>query len=105
MMTPYHVLDSLLEVAEKGFGLVSLDLAVLDGFPPQEVIHLNGKDGCRATLILGAEITCDRGNTEALHVNPGPYFIPAAILLVHPQSHIVCLTKPAQRTPSESGDR
>lgn len=33
-MTSYHVFNSRLEVAEKGFGLVSLDLAVLNGFPP-----------------------------------------------------------------------
>lgn len=41
----YHVSDSRLEVAQKGFGLVSLDLTILDGFPPQEVIHLDRKDG------------------------------------------------------------
>lgn len=100
-MTPYHVFDSWLEVAKKGFGLVSLDLAVLDGFPPQEVVHLNCKDGRGATLVLGAEITCTRGTIRVLHVNPGHYFIPAAVLFVHPQR----FDKPAHWTPSEWGDR
>lgn len=69
-MNSYHVFDSRLEVAQKGFGLVTLNLAVLDGFPPQEVVHLDRKDGGRAALILGAEITC-AGGTDVLHVNPG----------------------------------
>jgi len=62
----YHVCDSRLEVAKKGLGLVSLDLAVLDGFPPQEVVHLDRKDGRRAALILAAEISCTGGTADAL---------------------------------------
>lgn len=57
-LTSYHVLDSRFEVAQKRFGLVSLHLAVLDRFPPEEVVHLDSKDGRRAALILAAEITC-----------------------------------------------
>lgn len=41
----YHVFDARLEVAHKGFGLVSLDLAILDRFPAEEVVHLDCKDG------------------------------------------------------------
>lgn len=41
----HHVLDSWLEVAEEGFGLVSLHLAILDGLPSQEVVHLDSEDG------------------------------------------------------------
>lgn len=68
-VTSYHVLDSRFEVAQKGFGLISLDFTVLDGFSSQEVIHLDSKDGCRAALILCAGITCTRGTTDMFHSN------------------------------------
>lgn len=90
-MASYHVFDSRLEVAKKGFGLVSLDLAVLDGFPPQEVVHLDRKDGRRAALILGAGITCTKGTTDMLHINPGSDFVSAVIPYIYPDSHILCL--------------
>lgn len=57
MHLSHHVLDSWLEVAEEGFGLMSLHLAVLDGLSSQEVVHLDGEDGRRATLVLAAGIT------------------------------------------------
>lgn len=91
-MTSYHVFDSRLEVAKKGFGLVSLDLAVLDGLPSQEVVHLDSKDGRRAALILGAEITCARGTTDVLHVSAAPSFVSAVILYIYHDNHILCLT-------------
>lgn len=73
----YHVFNSRLEVAQKCFRLVSLDFTVLDGFSPQVVVHLDCKDGRRAALILAAEITCQTGTTDSLHVSPGPCFIPS----------------------------
>ena len=33
---------------------MALDIAVLDWFPSQVVVHLNHKDGSRPTFILGA---------------------------------------------------
>lgn len=62
----HHVLDSWLEVAEEGFGLVSLHLAILDGLPTQEVVHLDSEDGGRATLVLAAGITCAGRRTGIL---------------------------------------
>lgn len=95
-MTSYHVFDSRLEVAKERFGLVSLDLAVLDGFPPQKVVHLDCKDGRRAALILGAVITCATETTDVLHVNSGPYFISAFTLYIHPENHILRFDQSAQ---------
>ena len=86
-MTSYHVFDCRLEVAQKGFGLMSLDLTVLDRFPPQEVVHLDCKDGRRAALILAAEITCSR---DKLHINPGAHLISAVMLYISPQRHGLC---------------
>lgn len=79
-MKSYHVFDSRFEVTQEGFGLVSLDLTILDGFSPQEVVHLDSKDGCRAALILSAEITCSRSNTQALHIN-------SSLALLHVSRH------------------
>lgn len=61
MRSSHHVLDSCLEVSEEGCGLVSLHLSVLDGLSSQEVVHLDGEDGRRAALVLGAEIACAGG--------------------------------------------
>lgn len=61
MHLSHHVLDSWLEVAEEGFGLVSLHLAVLDGLSSQEVVHLDSEDGRRAALVLAAGITWPGG--------------------------------------------
>lgn len=69
IVTSYHVFDSRLEVAQEGFGLISLDFTVLDGFSSQVVVHLYSKDGCRTALILGADITCARGTTDMFHSN------------------------------------
>lgn len=77
----HHVLDSWLEVAEEGFGLVSLHLAVLDGLSSQEVVHLDSEDGRRAALILTAGIACAGERTGVF------YFPPVdAHLLPDPQS-------------------
>lgn len=71
----HHVLESGLEVAQEGFGLVSLHLAVLDWFAPEEVVHLDREDGRRAPLILAAQITCTRGKTRVVHhINQSPLF-------------------------------
>lgn len=83
-ITTHHVLDARLEVAQKGFGLVSLNLAVLDGLPPEEVVHLDREDGRRAALILRAGITCTRGTADVLHVNPALSLTPAVMLYVVP---------------------
>lgn len=52
------VLDSWLEVPQKGVGFVVLHLPVLHRPTAQEVIQLCGKDGRRSTLILGTLISC-----------------------------------------------
>ena len=48
----YHVLESSFEVPSEGTGLVTLDLTVLDRCCLQVIVHLHGKNGRRATLIL-----------------------------------------------------
>lgn len=60
----HHVFDSCLEVAEEGFGLMSLHLTVLDGLSPQVVVHLDSENGRRASLILAAGITCAGGRAD-----------------------------------------
>lgn len=74
MHSSHHVLDSRLEVAEEGFGLVPLHLAVLDGLSSQEVVHLDREDGRRAALVLAAGTTCAGGRT-------GIFFTVKALLL------------------------
>lgn len=58
----YHVLKSSFEVPYEGTGLVTLDLTVLDWCPLQVIIHLHGKNGRRATLILRTLWTCRTTN-------------------------------------------
>ena len=55
----HQVLESTLEIAGEGAGLVALDISVLDWSPSQVVVHLNYKDGCRPTFILGAVLPWD----------------------------------------------
>lgn len=52
------VLDSWLEVPQKGVGFVVLHLPVLHRATAQEIIQLRGKDGSRSTLILRTLVPC-----------------------------------------------
>lgn len=51
------ICDPAFKVAGKVVGLKTLEFTVLDWFSSQVVIHLNGKDGCCCTFILGAIFT------------------------------------------------
>lgn len=56
-----------------------LGLAVLDGLPPEVVIHLQGEDGRRAALILRAGITCGGRTADTFHANPSLSFQPICL--------------------------
>lgn len=52
----YFVLDAGFEVSQESRGLVPLHLPVLDSFPLQMFVHLDGEDGSCTALILGTGI-------------------------------------------------
>lgn len=55
---PHHVLQPLLKISQKSFGLIALNFTVLDGLSTQIVIHLHRENGRRPTFILRAVVTC-----------------------------------------------
>lgn len=66
----YQVGEARFEVPAEGGGLVTLDLAVLDGRALQEVVHLDSKNGSGSSFILRALGTC-RTSVTLMETLPG----------------------------------
>lgn len=67
------VLDSWLEVPQKGVGFAVLQLPVLHWPTTQEVIQLCGEDGHCSTLILGTLVPC-RKEAFVVKLSFSPFF-------------------------------